>query len=234
MILHIPHASTNTLGLLFKADLNREIELLTDHYTDEIFNCAGSKKLVFPVSRLVCDVERFENDSDEPMSKLGMGVCYTLTTNGKALRHVSPEEREFILARYYRPHHQRLTELVHCELDNTDKAIIVDCHSFPSSPLPCDMCQRYPRPDICIGTDSFHTPDDLIQLTKSYFENLGHTVAINSPYTGTIVPLSYLHKDRRVKSIMIEINRDLYSNSIIQISHIIEAYLDSVKSYHDY
>jgi N-formylglutamate deformylase len=37
-------------------------------------------------------------------------------------------------------------------------------------------------------------------------------VAVNTPFAGTIVPMSHYGKDRRVSSIMIEINRGLYLN----------------------
>jgi len=35
-------------------------------------------------------------------------------------------------------------------------------------------------------------------------------VGFNSPYSGTMVPLRYYRKDKRVQSIMIELNRSLY------------------------
>ena len=37
--------------------------MMTDRYTDELFEHENS--IVFSVSRLVCDVERFRNESDE-------------------------------------------------------------------------------------------------------------------------------------------------------------------------
>ena len=63
MVLHIPHSSTNPLGISFDADLDKEIELLTDHHTDKLFHHAGTNRLVFPISRLVCDVERCEDEA---------------------------------------------------------------------------------------------------------------------------------------------------------------------------
>ena len=54
---------------------------MTDHYTDELFNITNSyiHKLKFPVSRLLVDVERFEKDELEIMSKVGMGCIYERT-----------------------------------------------------------------------------------------------------------------------------------------------------------
>ena len=59
MILHIPHAGTNTLGRNIE---QFDIDYLTDCRTDELFNCEFATKLVFPISRFVCDVERFPDE----------------------------------------------------------------------------------------------------------------------------------------------------------------------------
>ena len=45
---------------------------------------------------------------------------------------------------------------------------------------------------------------------RDYFRKEGLTVAINEPFAGTMVPLKFYGKDKRVKSIMIEVNRKLY------------------------
>ena len=66
------------------------------------------------------------------------------------------------------------------------------------------------RPQICIGTDSFHTPIDLLQIVESYFNKNNYDVQINKPYSGTLVPIEFYKKDHKVISIMIEINRSLY------------------------
>ena len=44
------------------------------------------------------------------------------------------------------------------------------------------------------------------------FEAFGYRVAIDSPFSGTIVPLKHYHKDKRVESVMIEVNRSLYAS----------------------
>ena len=42
------------------------------------------------------------------------------------------------------------------------------------------------------------------------FECLGYSVAADYPFSGTLVPMKHYHRDRRVLSVMIEINRSLY------------------------
>ena len=77
-VLHIPHASTFipskylSLFCLSKEELNHELLLMTDHFTDELFasDINGFKCIKFPVSRLLDDPERFESDEDEKFSEL--------------------------------------------------------------------------------------------------------------------------------------------------------------------
>lgn len=46
----------------------------------------------------------------------------------------------------------------------------------------------------------------------AYFESKGYTVGLNWPYRGSIAPLEHCHKNKKVESIMLEINRALYLN----------------------
>lgn len=214
VILHIPHASTHipeedrSAFLLNEADLAHEILRMTDLFTDDLFELKVAHLVVAPVSRLVVDVERFEQDGEEPMASRGMGATYTHTHDGKLLR--TGFDRESLLARFYRPHHQRLLSCVQDILARYSRCLIIDCHSFPSSPLPCDLSQEPQRPDICIGTDSFHTPVWLRETTVAAFQNFGLTVEIDRPYAGSLVPLTMYRQDARVSSIMVELNRKCY------------------------
>jgi len=209
-ILHIPHASTDLPSevefLLGHESLAYEVDAMTDHHTDLLFHLPGAQRCVFPVSRLVVDPERFIEDE---MEQVGMGVVYTHTSSGKRLRQISPRQRQYLIDQYYHPHHQQLTEMARDILNTHDRCLIIDCHSFPAESLDyeTDEC----RPDICIGTDAFHTQPSLEASLVKSFEQFGYSVAINSPFAGSLVPLDYYQKDQRVQSVMIELNRGLYS-----------------------
>ena len=95
-------------------------------------------------------------------------------------------------------------------LEQHGRCLIIDCHSFPAQSLPYESDTN--RPDICIGTDSYHTSAELKNCLLKVFEAFGYRVAIDSPFSGTIVPLTHYHKDQRVESVMIEVNRSLYAN----------------------
>lgn len=209
MILHIPHASTETLNYEIN-NKDSEILKMTDHFTDDLYVHKDATRVVFGISRLICDVERFEEDEQEAMSRFGMGVCYTKNSEGEKLRDVSADERKYIIENYYHPHHQRLSECVDEELHVSGSALIVDCHSFPtvSSIFNTDFQEK--RADICIGTDIFHTPKILIETAKKFFLSKGYDVRVDYPYSGTMVPLKHYKNKKSVSSIMIEVNRKLY------------------------
>jgi len=222
-IIHIPHSSTlipgHILGQYVLSDLELEAELIrmTDRYTDELFstNIEDVTHLRFPISRLAVDPERFREDNQETMAARGMGAVYMSTVGGSPLRHpLLPQERENLLKQYYDPHHEELTRLVSTALEESSQCLIIDAHSFPSHALPCDIDQSPKRPDICIGTDDYHTPDELLQTAKGAFSTSGWTVKVNSPYSGTIVPMRYYQSDKRVSSLMVEINRRLYMDEV--------------------
>lgn len=219
ILLHIPHSSLTIPREVRKelhitdTELSLELLRMTDWYTSELFELDSHQvpRLVYPYSRLVCDVERFPQDANESMAAMGMGAIYERTSDGRPLRdRLSGEARNAYLERYYYPHHRKLQELTGEILSNRSRCLIVDCHSFPTTPLLCDRDQSPNRPDICIGTDSVHTPPDLVRLIENACCEQGLSFTVDRPYSGTIVPQKYFKEDERVKSIMIEIRRGLY------------------------
>jgi N-formylglutamate deformylase len=222
-VLHIPHASRQIPAeerqtiLLDDAALNTELLRMTDAYTDELFPVTPVEagRVIFPLSRLVCDVERFPSDEDEPMAARGMGVIYTGTSMGEVLR-AAPNaiHRQTVLDHWYWPHHVELERSVNDVVTRSGACLIVDCHSFASVALPYELDQTSERADICVGTDSFHTPLSVRDAIVKAAQREGYSVAVDVPFAGALVPLSVYGKDRRVKSVMIEINRRLYMDEV--------------------
>ena len=212
---------------------------MTDWYTDILFDVEDVKQLVYPVSRLVCDPERFSDDVLESMASKGMGAIYTKTSAGTMLRNkLSPQERQDLLERFYAPHHAALEAMVQEELKIQGFCLIIDCHSFSSVPLPHETDQRIDRPHLCIGTDDFHTPKWLLRSIEESTASSGWIVEINRPFSGTIVSMNAYKKDPRVISVMLELNRSLYMNEasgersadFSQCRNDVDAVLRSIKS----
>ncbi|HWR22446.1 MAG TPA: N-formylglutamate amidohydrolase [Feifaniaceae bacterium] len=220
VVLHIPHGSVlippeDRKGILLNdAELFHELCVKTDAFTGELFlDAEFPVRVVAPVSRLVCDVERFRDDKNEPGAKRGEGAVYIRTYGGKPLRAYNADERERILRAYYDPHHRRLAEAVETALKRYGRCTIVDCHSFHSK-RPIRLKCLFKRPDICIGTDSFHTPGSLRDTMLEAARKEGMYARTNTPYSGSITPIAHYRRDGRVKSVMVEVNRRLYMDEL--------------------
>jgi N-formylglutamate deformylase len=214
LIFHIPHSKTE-IPPQYQSEytdndlLEREISLLTDFATDRIFDIADTTKLIFPYSRVFCDVERLD-DANEVMFSVGRGFYYTKTDDGKLLRENLYGFKEIIYNEYYTAHHEELTRIVDDKISGINPAIIIDCHSFSDLPFKTDIEQSANRPDFCLGTDKFHTPKWLTDSLFKFLTKEGYSVEINYPYRGTIVPMKHYQKNKEVLSIMVEVNRKLY------------------------
>lgn len=219
LLVNIPHSSTyipsevEVKFLLHNNNLQEELLRITDRYTEELFSCItelGGISVIYNYSRLVLDPERFKDDEKEIMAAKGMGVIYTKDSNGRKLREINEKDRNLLLQNIYDPYHEAITKEVEELLVTFGECLIIDAHSFPAIPLPYENSQSIKRPQICIGTDLYHSPKYLIEYIRNFFEEINLTTEINIPFKGCYVPSKFFHQEKRVKSLMIEINRGLY------------------------
>jgi len=219
VLLHVPHSSRavpqRVRGgiVLDDAALEAELDHITDSHTAELAARAAGLcstapwRFVNGLSRLVVDPERFPDDREE-MLAAGMGAVYTRTTHGEPLR-LPGEDPEPLLGRWFHPYARAITEAVDDRLAATGRAVVIDVHSYPSVALPYELHGTGPRPPVCLGTDGFHTPPEVLALAEAAFSGFGGT-GRDSPFSGTYVPLKHYGTDPRVGALMIEIRRDLY------------------------
>jgi N-formylglutamate deformylase len=216
VLIHIPHSSVHISIrdrqdiLLDNSELHTELLKLTDRYTDELFDYPGVIVHKNSNSRIVVDPERFRDDKDEIMAQYGMGAIYTHGYNGRLIKNITEDRREELMIEYYDPYHLELEKKVQLILEEYGRCLIIDGHSFPEMPLSFESDKAVGRPDICIGTCDFHTPEKLIQVMEKYINGKGMTVKRNTPFAGTMVPMKYYQGDKHVTSVMIEVNRKLY------------------------
>jgi N-formylglutamate amidohydrolase len=172
-------------------------------------------RVIAPVSRLVCDVERFRDDRLEPCATNGQGLMYTRTAHGRRLRNDDGELRNTILAELYDPHHVKLTSAVDEALARHGKCLVMDGHSFGSRMMlkpDNKLVNPFTHPDFDIGTDAYHTPPALCDALCGKVRELGYRPKANTPFDGAITPMKYYRQDKRVVSVMFETNRKLYMN----------------------
>jgi N-formylglutamate amidohydrolase len=219
VLLHVPHSARAIPDevrkgiLLDDGALERELDHITDAHTAEIAEraavLAGATpwRFVNRMSRLVVDPERFPDEREE-MLAVGMGAVYTRTTHRGELRPADTDP-EPLVERYFRPYARAMTEAVAGRLAATGRAVVIDVHSYPAEPLPYELHGAGPRPPVCLGTDAFHTPPELLDMARAAFAGCGET-GLDSPFSGTYVPLDYYGREPRVSALMVEIRRDTY------------------------
>jgi N-formylglutamate amidohydrolase len=123
-------------------------------------------------------------------------------------------------------------------LEQYNQALILDCHSFPDIPMKRSAHKIVPRPEFNIGTDAFHTPKELIDISVSFFKRKNLSLGIDYPFNGSIVPMEYYQKNKSVESIMLEINRKLYlkqgtnqkSVNYERTKDIVQEYIEIIKN----
>ena len=160
--------------------------------------------LIFPISRLLCDVERFLGP-EEPMERYGMGFCYERAYDGTQIKVITGELKRATL-RCYREHHARLDAfcLRHPRL------LLLDLHSFSDAIVPKAQLRPGLRtPDVCLGADERFTPEALVSAAEELLRRAGLSTARNYPYAGSMVPNAVLSgkADCDCASLMLEWNK---------------------------
>ena len=221
IIIHVPHGGMIIPGeirqdiVLADDDLAREIMLMADIATDEIARDIYRKAQIKPwifinnFSRLVIDPERFPDEREE-MNAVGMGAVYTKTSDEKTLRLPDIERDQMLVANYFDPYTIALSALTTQVLGTHEQVTILDLHSYAVEALPYEIHQTSKRPALCLGVDTFHTSEALINTARSVFSALT-SIEVDQPFVGTYVPLEYYKKDARVQSLMLELRKDTYA-----------------------
>jgi N-formylglutamate amidohydrolase len=199
-----------------------------DCYVDELFEAVtryGAPLIAARFPRAYLDVNRepyeldpelFDDALPEYANSQTMRVVGGL---GTIARIVSDTEeiydRKLPLAvaherieRLYKPFHAELKSLLDETREAFGYAMLVDCHSMPSS------SSNYPaaaRPEFVIG-DRFGTSCDMriTRMVRDILSGLGRQVQLNRPYAGGFITEYYGQPDAGIHALQIEINRGLY------------------------
>ena len=168
----------------------------------------AAQSVCFPVSRLLCDVERFIGP-EEVMERFGMGFCYERVFDSTYIKNVTDELREKTLT-YYREHHVQVDRI--CRKHR--RILFFDMHSYSDEIVPKDlMRQGQQTPDVCIGTDPRFTPPALAGTAERHFREAGFTTARNYPYSGCLIPNAALSGEADCIAVMLEFNKRICCDS---------------------
>lgn len=236
IILHIPHGGEKLPKIFWAKTILPRSEILqfknkiTDSKTIKLFGKNRNPKVVFPFSRIFCDVERFVDEKKEAMCKFGMGFVYEKTTEQKQFVEINDAYKNFVLNNFYKKHHAKLDSLT-LKLLKKGKVILVDCHSFSKDIIMFDD-KKQNLPDVCVGFND-GTNKHLVDFTCSFFEKSGLKVCKNYPYEDSMIPNCLLeNKNKNFESIMIEINKNCYlnnKNNFSKMQKLLNSYLAQLR-----
>ncbi len=107
----------------------------------------------------------------------------------------------------YKPYHAELAGLLENARRRFGIAILIDCHSMPST----SSGQTAQRPDFVLG-DRFGVSCDgkLTRFLKELLADAGYAVHLNRPYAGGFITEHYGRPTRGFHALQIEVNRGLY------------------------
>lgn len=227
LIFASPHS-----GRRYPADLlaNSRLGLLSlrrteDAYVDELFASAaahGACVLSASVARAYVDLNRDPAELDFDMFEehpprssavlsarvqAGLGAIPRISGDGQTIyrRKLAWSDGQRRLATIHRPYHDILLNLVEETKAMFGCAVLIDCHSMPSS------ARGAHAPDIVLG-DRFGASchASVTALAEATLRKLGYRVARNTPFAGGHTTQNYGRPTQNVHALQIEINRALY------------------------
>ncbi len=193
-----------------------------DAFVDELFASApafGAPLIAARFPRAFVDANRAANEIDPAMfdalpalpmaartarMAAGLGVIPRIVRDGLEIYREALPAREavFRLDAFYRPYHAALAKLVEETRARFGWAVVVDCHSMPSSAR---------VPDIVIGDhygEAAARP--LVDHARECLRRSGFSIGYNAPYAGGHTTLVYGKPAEGMQALQIEINRALY------------------------
>ncbi len=108
----------------------------------------------------------------------------------------------------YKPYHRALRRLFASLHADFGTAILIDCHSMPSTTAVRD---DRPRADIVLG-DRYGTScaPEVAEVAEEVLRRCGYAVSRNKPYAGGFITEHYGNPGSGLHALQIEINRALY------------------------
>ncbi len=183
--------------------LRRDFLMLADEQVDRLYSFLPNK-ITSDYSRFVVDLERYLDNSKEPMASKGMGYLYNRLIDGTPFdRTIFGGETYF--TQYYKHKHTQLKQAIE---RIGEGAILLDLHSFNPIPLACDIDKNPNRPDICLGfnKDESKPKESILAALQEHFEENGLKVAFNTPFSGSMTA----NTQTKYKSLMLEVNKKCY------------------------
>lgn len=149
----------------------------------------------------------------------GLGTIARVVGTGLEIyrQQLTLEEALWRIENFYYPYHQALKSLLEEQVTRFDRAILIDCHSMPSSSL---GYSNSIRPDIVVGDRFGHSANsEMVAFLIELLSEKGFNVAYNTPYAGGYITEHYGKPNSSIHAIQIEIDRSLYMDEVLLEPH---------------
>lgn len=179
LLISVPHAGLNVPPEVEKFCILtlEQIAADSDEGASIIYSLESevAAYLTTDVARVIVDLNRAENDR-RPDGVVKTHTCQKAPVYERPL----PEDLiETLLARYYRPYHEKLTALV-------NKAKLgIDCHTMAEFGPPIGPDPRCERPHVCLSDAEGTCPREWFALFVECFKSIfADRVSVNTPFKG--------------------------------------------------
>ncbi|MEX2650633.1 MAG: N-formylglutamate amidohydrolase [Alphaproteobacteria bacterium] len=233
LIVCSPHSGQH-YPAAFRAGARLDLTALRraeDAFVDELFADApdlGAPLLAATHARSYLDVNREPYELDpamfedtlpgfvnvaSPRVRSGFGTIPSQVAGAGAIYagKLTFAEAEQRLARIYRPYHETLGGLIAEAKARYGFAVVLDCHSMPSSGIVLGDRRPGPLPDAVLGDRFGNSCEALIvEAAERSLRRAGYHVRRNDPYAGGFTTEFYGRPASGVHTLQIELNRALY------------------------
>jgi len=140
----------------------------------------------------------------------GLGTIARIVSESEEIYAAPLEVAEGLarIERVYKPYHEALQALVDATHSAFGQALLIDCHSMPST---VRGGQGRLRPDIVVG-DRYGAScsSEISDAAGHILSRLGYSISRNKPYAGGFITEHYGKPGLGFHTLQIEINRCLY------------------------
>jgi N-formylglutamate amidohydrolase len=139
----------------------------------------------------------------------GLGTIPRVVGDGQEIYKgpISIEEAMARIAALYKPYHQALRSLIDRAADMFGSAVVIDCHSMPSS-----MADGAASDFVLGDRYGASAAPWIVEAIENALRRAGYSVRRNKPYAGGFITEHYGAPAESRHVVQIEINRALYMN----------------------
>ena len=200
LVISIPHSGTDIpqdIAPLCNLAAKREH---TDWALQELVAPLSETTLVATVSRYIVDVNRFKPRA----GKATQPIIPRIDEVGNQLfnNYPSKQKQSDWLERYYTPYYLHLENLLTEKLEQHERVLLVDLHSYDD--------KLFRTSDIILGTRKKQTlSPDILEKLQALFHDEGLTTQVDTPFSGGNI-IATFGKQTRIEAVQIEVPYSLY------------------------